>query len=94
MVCRRLCLTSRTSRASSGAAIDAPASFAAPLGDGEDSSWTGAYEAALEKHSVMPWSKGGVPLAPIGVAAHRLSGGAASLSRGSRPRGARAQGSE
>jgi len=42
-VCRRLCLASRTSRASSGAAIDAPASFAAPLGDGEDSSWRGAY---------------------------------------------------
>lgn len=93
-MCRRLCLASRTSRASSGAAIDAPASFAAPLGDGEDSSWTGAYEAALEKHGATPWSKGGVPLAPIGVAAHRLSGGAASLSRGSWPRGACAQGSE
>ena len=43
--------------------MDAPASSAAPLGDGEGSSWTGAYEAALEKHGATPWSKGGVPLA-------------------------------
>ena len=38
--------------------------FAAPLGEGEDSSWAGAYEAALEKHKVVPHSKGGRPREP------------------------------
>ena len=38
--------------------------FTMPLGEGEDSSWAGAYAAALEQHGAKPFSKGGVPREP------------------------------
>ena len=57
----------------------------------------GAYEAALEKHGATPWSKGGVPLAPLGwpptgsaVERHRSRAGHSPAAR--RALGARSSG--